>query len=190
MKTTLNKIREHDPCEDSWKKLLKHLNKTEADDEPLEIKTILDTNGIEDAVWALRAVDGHDKDIRLFTCDCAESVLRFFESRFPNDNRPRKAIEIARRFANGECNKDKLSAANAAASDAAWVAASDADRAADRAVAWAAAWAAARAAFDASDAAWAAARAGFDASDAAYAAIDAASDAEKKKQVEFLMKYV
>ena len=37
--TTLNKIREHEPCADGWKKLLTHLNKTEADDEPLPFRS-------------------------------------------------------------------------------------------------------------------------------------------------------
>ena len=35
--TTLNKIREHDPCADGWQKLLAGLNKTEPDDEPLPL---------------------------------------------------------------------------------------------------------------------------------------------------------
>lgn len=31
MNTTLNKLREHDPCTDGWKKLLEYLGKTKAD---------------------------------------------------------------------------------------------------------------------------------------------------------------
>lgn len=60
MQTTLNKIKLHSPCEDGWKKLLNHLNKTEADDEPLELRTILESNGLDDTLWAFRAVDGKD----------------------------------------------------------------------------------------------------------------------------------
>ena len=41
MKTTLNKIRAHSPCRDGWEKLLRHLGKSAADDEPLLIETIL-----------------------------------------------------------------------------------------------------------------------------------------------------
>ena len=52
--TTLNKIREHSPCADGWSKLLKHLNKTEADDEPLPFAVILESNGLDDALWAMR----------------------------------------------------------------------------------------------------------------------------------------
>jgi hypothetical protein len=133
MNTTLNKIKAHSPCEDGWNKLLNHLNKTQSDDEPLSIATILQSNGIRDAVWALCAVEGKDKEIRLFAADCAESVLHIFEKQYPNDGRPRKAIQAARDYANGVIGKYELDAAWAAAGDAAWAA-------------WAAAGAAARAA--------------------------------------------
>ena len=57
---------------------------------------------------------------RLFACDCAERVLPLFERVRPNDNRPRQAIETARRFANGKATMHELSAAGAAARAAAW----------------------------------------------------------------------
>lgn len=59
MKTTLNAIREHKPCSDDWKKLLECLCKTQADDEPLAITTVLDSNGLYHALWCLRAVQPH-----------------------------------------------------------------------------------------------------------------------------------
>jgi hypothetical protein len=34
IKTTLNRIRAHSPCQEGWEKLLNHLGKTKADDEP------------------------------------------------------------------------------------------------------------------------------------------------------------
>jgi hypothetical protein len=75
MNTTLNKIKQHSPCTEGWVKLLSHLGKTEADDEHLELTTILESNGLNDALWALRAVDGKDREIRLMACDFAESVV-------------------------------------------------------------------------------------------------------------------
>jgi len=69
MRTTLKKIRAHGPCKDGWEQLLKHLGKTKADDEPLSILTILDSNGLDDALWCLRAVDGHEREMRLFAVD-------------------------------------------------------------------------------------------------------------------------
>ena len=125
MNTTLNKILIHEPCEDGWEKLLTYLGKTEADDEPLSIRTILDSNGVEDAIWALRAVEGHNREIRLFAADCAESVLHIYEDAHPNDDRPRKAIEAARRYANGEISEEELEEVRMAtrAAWAAWYAA-------------------------------------------------------------------
>ena len=114
MQTTLNKIKLHDPCEDGWKKLLNYLGKTEADDEPLELRTILESNGVDDTIWALRAVEGKDKEIRLFAADCTELVLPIFEKQFPDDDRPRKAIQAARDYANGIISEKELAAAWAA----------------------------------------------------------------------------
>jgi hypothetical protein len=96
--------------------------------------------------------------IQEFAIDCAWRVLRIFEKKYPDDKRPRKALEAARtylKFPTKE-NLEKLNAARdaagAAAGAAAWAAAraaaGDAARAAAgaaaRAAAWAAAWAAAR----------------------------------------------
>ena len=129
----------------------------------------------------------NDRTARLFACDCAERVLPIWYKAQPNDQRPWRAIETARRFVRGEATQEELDAAGAAAWDAAWAAARDAAgaaaRAAARAAAGAAAWAAARAA--AGDAARAAAWAA--AGDAARAAAGAAAraaarDAERKWQ--------
>jgi hypothetical protein len=108
MTTTLNKIKAHSPCVDGWNKLLNYLGKTQADDEPLSIATIIESNGIRDAVWALCAVEGKDKEIRLFAADCSESVLHIYEKRYPNDDRPRKAIQAARDYANGVIGTHEL----------------------------------------------------------------------------------
>jgi hypothetical protein len=177
MTTTLNKIKAHSPCEDGWEKLLNHLNKTQADDEVLELRTILESNGIDDTIWAFRAVEGKDKEIRLFAADCAESVLHIYEKQYPNDDRPRKAIQAARDYANGVVDKDEL--------DAAWSAAWDAVAAAgDAWYAGAAARSAARAA------AGAAARAAGAALDAAGDAGAAARDAKWQEIERLLTKYL
>lgn len=80
MKTTLNGIRACHPCEDGWEKLLKHLGKTKADDEPLDLLTVLESNGIADALWCLRAVDQkYDKVIRKLACDYALAVAHLWD---------------------------------------------------------------------------------------------------------------
>ena len=142
MNTTLNKIRSHNPCLSGWAKLLRHLGKTQADDEPLSLGTILDSNGLEDALWCLRAVDGHEREMRLFAVWCARRVQHLM-----TDPRSIAAIDVAERYANGEATDEELAAAWAAA----WAAAGDAAGAA-RAAARAAAGAARGAARAAQDA--------------------------------------
>jgi hypothetical protein len=119
MKTTLNKIRSHHPCEDGWVKLLKHLGKTQADDDPLEIKKILESNGLDDALWCLGAVDGEDRKMRLFAVFCARQVQHLI-----TDPRSIKAIDVAERYANGEATREELDAAWSGADAAARYAAS------------------------------------------------------------------
>ena len=90
----------------------------------------------------LAAVDV-SKELRLFAADCAEHVIHLFEREYPNDDRPRKAIEAARAYADGEIDGDAAWAAVEAARAAAWDASWDAARAAAWDADWDA-WAAAR----------------------------------------------
>jgi hypothetical protein len=153
MKTTLKRIRKNRPCKEGWSKLLTYLGKTSADDEPLEIATIVESSGLYDALWCLRAVEGEDRKIRLFTVWCARRVQHLM-----TDPRSLQALDVAEAYANGTATLEELKEAR----DAAW--------AATRAAAWcvprAAAFFAAGGA--AADAAGAAARAA--ATDAAGAA--------------------
>jgi hypothetical protein len=199
MVTTLNKIKEHNPCQEGWEKLLKSLNKTQADDEPLTFLHILESNGLDDCCWAMRSTPEYSREWRLFAVWCARQVEHLM-----TDERSINAINVAEKFANKEATQEDLAAASAAASAAAWAAASaaasaaawdalDAARAAARDAARDAASAAAWAALDAASAAawaaaWAAARAA--ARDAASAAASAAAwaalDAARAAQIEYL----
>jgi hypothetical protein len=139
--TTLNAIRAKGPCEDGWKKLLAHLGKKKADDEPLNLLTILESNGVQHCLWALQCVEHPDLEriARLMAADFAEAVLPIFEKKYPKDDRPRKAIQAARDFANGKITAQERAAAGDAARDSAAASASAALAAAGEA-AWAAAW--------------------------------------------------
>ncbi len=155
MNTTLNKIREYNPCKPRWEKLLSSLNKTKADNEPVSFKYLLDVLGIKDAIWCLRTLTY--KEQCLFLADIAESVLPEFE-KYSDDPAPRKCIQAIRDYEQGLISEAELQAASDAA-----------DAAAD------AAYAAADAAYEA--AAYEAAE--FEAaSDAAYAAACAANAAD------------
>ena len=169
--TTLNKIRGHAACTNGWQKLLRHLGKTQADDEPLALATILDSNGLDDALWCLRAVDDYDREKRLFAVACVRRVQHLIK-----DPRSLAALDVAERYANGQITDEKrdaardaaraavgdaaaLDAARAVARDAAWAATLADEDVAARAAARAAVEAAAGAAWAASWATWYAARA-------------------------------
>jgi hypothetical protein len=146
MKTTLNKILKANPCGQrrgsgrGWDKLLTYLGKEQADDEELSIRTILESNGIYDAIWVLRAVDGYDREMRLFAADCAESVLHIYEKENPRDDRPRKTIQAARDYANGLISNEDLHATLVVALGAAWDSMLDNKSMGAKAAARAAAW--------------------------------------------------
>jgi len=116
--TTLNEIRELSPCRKGWEKLLAHLGKAKADDEPLHILTILESNGLDDALWCLRA-KSLERLSRHFQAWCAE-----------------RATASAVAWATASA------AAWALVRAAAWAAARDTSSAAASAAAWAAASAA------------------------------------------------
>lgn len=192
MKTTLKAIRNHGPCESGWVNLLGALGKTKADDEPISILEILESNGLDDALWCLRAVDGHDEEIRLYAVWCARQVQHLM-----TDKRSLDALDVADAFANGKVTKKELGAAEAAAGDAAWAAAKDAakDAAGDAAgaaraateaateAAWAAAWATAAAAARAAGTAARSAAAAAAEAAAWSAAGDAARAAQEKELI-------
>ena len=115
--TTLVEIKACSPCKDMWKRLLKGLGVARANKNPLPIERILeisDSCGVmwEDAVWALRAVKGHDGAIRLYACYCAEYVLDILErGYFDYEHGPREAIETAKLFARGLATSEDLTTA-------------------------------------------------------------------------------
>ena len=168
--TTLNRIRDHHPCADGWAKLLKHLGKTHADDEPLPFSVILESNGLDDALWCCRAEPQYAREWRLFAVWCVRQVQHLM-----TDRRSIDALDVAERYANGHATDAELETAWAAALDAAWDAAGDA--AGDAAEA-------ARAAAEAARDAWAAAW------DAAWAARAAAGAAARDAQSRELLRVI
>lgn len=73
MNVTLNQIEAYKPYLNWWRELLRSLGKSVPDDEPIELVYILDTCGIDVAIWCLRCVVY--KNYCTFLADVAESVL-------------------------------------------------------------------------------------------------------------------
>ena len=149
---TLNQIKAHSPCESGWKKLLAAQGKTKADDVPFPMANILDSNGLNDFLWAIRCLPEHNNLWRKYAVWWARQVEHLMK-----DERSLNALDVAWRHSDGQATDEEL--------DAAW-AASAAALSAAQAAAWDAAWAAwaaarsaaSAAAWDAAWAVWAAAR--------------------------------
>lgn len=146
MQTTLRRIRAAGPCgmrlEDGQRvgylKLRHHLGEGWGDDTPVDIATIIDSNGLDDALWCLRAVDGHSREMRLYAVWCARQMQSLLK-----DPRSLTALDVAERYANGAASKDELAAARVAAIAATFENAWDTVRDDAFEAAWAAAWSAA-----------------------------------------------
>jgi hypothetical protein len=126
-------------------------------------------------IWFLRRKNLLDKPTAVkFACDCASRVLGIYEKKYPDDKRPRAAIDAATRWLAEPTEESRAAAAHAAAhaAFAAYAAAY---------AAYAAAYAA-YAAYAADDAAHAAAYAAYAAYAAAYAADAADADAKKTER--------
>ncbi len=110
MNIKLEDIKSHKPCVDGWKKLIRSLDgRTEGD---VSLSHILDSNGIEDAVWCLRALPYRDQC--LFKADVAELAVHLCD-----DPRPQQAIDAIRQWHKGEINDQELADASRAAAYAA-----------------------------------------------------------------------
>ena len=125
--TTLKLIRKYRPCEGGYKKFRRSLGKGWTADRKILFAQILDSNGLADTLWALRAVPDSQKEERDRICcrmavDFAEHVLPIFEEVFPDDDRPRKAIRAARDFAAGKIAIGDVQAAARAARGVGYVA--------------------------------------------------------------------
>ena len=206
--TTLNLIDEHEPCyrdpdnpsHSGWNRLIDHLGHDYDRDAEINLLTILESNGVADCLWSLRATiqDSREIAVRL-AIEFAERVLPLFEAEYPDDDRPRKTLEAAKACLENPTEENRRKADNAAeaarsASYAARsaVAAAEAARSASyaaeaaRSASYAAEVVAAEAeAAEAAYAGYAAAAVG--AAEAAYAAAYAA---ECEKQAEIIRKHL
>lgn len=114
--TSLNKIWAQGPCNRGWETLLNYLGKTEADDEPLSFHSILQSNGLDDAIWALQSIEA--PEVRMF-------AIRSIRQRFPiiNNSRIEWALDTAELYTAGLADDADLYWAKVLATDEAYAAA-------------------------------------------------------------------
>ena len=176
MKITKEWLKEKGACSEGFEWWLKH---KESNIKKLALK-LLKAEHFGWASWMLTKCFDKTQNVK-YAIFAAEQVIGIYEAKYPDDNRPRKAIEAAKSYLNNPTARAAYAAY--AAADATAAAAACAARAADAAAcaaAYAAAYAAADAAYAAVDAAVYAADAAARA--AAYAS-DAAADVEMQKKI-------
>lgn len=123
--TTLNKIRACRPGTDGWKTLLNHLGSDFDADAEINLLTILESNGISGMLWTLRATNQDARRIAaVLAIVVAEQALPTFEAVYPDDTRPRAAIQAANDYLDGVISLECLKQCRADASDAARVSSS------------------------------------------------------------------
>lgn len=134
---SLNEIREHNPCREGWDKALKSLGKTRADDTRVTFAWIVENNGLDDALWALRCLPEPEQwRVRQFARWCALSVIHLWDAPqvvedylTSGDERLRAAAAWAADRAAAAWAADRTAAARDAARAAARDAADDAQKA-------------------------------------------------------------
>jgi len=181
--TTLHKIKEAHVCADGYRKLAKHLGGCESYgmDTEINLLTVLESNGVQDMIWCLRCtVEDSKLTASQLAIEFAAECLPIFEQRYPNDFRPRGAIDAARGYMAGAVTLDELKKARSAVATAVAVAVA-ADAYAAAVAAYTAAVAVAADAAAAADAAYVYAAAADAADAAAYARAKA-----KERQAEII----
>lgn len=105
--TTLQAIRDHGPCEDGWRKLVKHLGgvKRVNMDALLPLNTVLEINGLASTLWCLRALA---PDVRKrLTCLWLADVLDHAAEDKPNTWLTDGA-RLLRDYQSGKATKEEL----------------------------------------------------------------------------------
>ena len=126
MNITQEKLKDWSACTDGYKWACGILK-----DEPMEVKKFIKITAdhrLDWANWVIVRVMEYDQYVS-YAVDAAEQVIDIYEKKYPKDDRPRKAIEAAKKCIGLKGAAGDADEAAGAAGDAAW-AAGDAARAA------------------------------------------------------------
>lgn len=146
LKTTLHHIYIQRPSDCFWKKLLKGLGEDIDfnEDREVSLRFILENNGLDDALWALREHDGFGEiaePMKWYKIWCAEPVRHLM-----NDKRSTNALDVARLYLKGEATREEIGDAVDEAYKAArsawsgWDGLDDFENQLARSAAWGAVW--------------------------------------------------
>ena len=144
IKITLNQIAAKNPCSSGWAKILHARGKIDdtqlkqflaagivpenysklADDEAFPLSLALESNGLNDTLWALRCLPNDFRLWRKYMVWCARKVQHLMK-----DQRSINALDVAWRHSDGLATDEELSLARRGAADDAYAAAADAARA-------------------------------------------------------------
>ena len=127
MKVTLEQLRTAGACKEGYNRGIRLLQGepfTEEDayrttylgcdhDQPIPLEEIADRLGLQEALWATRCLEGHDRDLRLYGVWAVREIQHLLK-----DPRSRKVLDVAEAFANGEATAEELEEARADAYDA------------------------------------------------------------------------
>ena len=119
---TIEQVLSWKPCGDHSREELLKISGGRTSLTPLEILAL--DIPVDHRFWVLlREEIIPEKELHLLACEFAVAVLPIWEKAYPEDKRPRQAIEAKRKWVAGEIDDDELAGAGDAARAAAWDAA-------------------------------------------------------------------
>ena len=119
---TLRQILDAGPCTDGWRKVRKANGGTKADyTKSFPLSSILDSNGLEDTLWALRCLPDDSQLWRRFAWWCASSVVHLSIDEDAQFN-----LDVIDAYIKGDATDEQLKAVSIASAAASYAAASDA----------------------------------------------------------------
>ena len=120
---SLDIILAHSPCEDGWLKILE-VKGGSPHDKLWPLSDALESNGLDDTLWALRCLPQYSNLCRKYAVWCARPVQHLM-----TEPCSRAALDVAWEHSEGRATDEELAAARAAAGAAAWAAARAAQKA-------------------------------------------------------------
>ena len=118
--TTLNRIRAYCPSPALMRTMLEHLGPDYDPDADINLLTILESNGVQDTLWCLRATeqDSHRTAVKLGLA-FAERALSIWGRAYQNDSRIRDTLRMVRAWLGDTASTEDVQAVTCVAAYAA-----------------------------------------------------------------------